>query len=258
MKSESETMEKAESKPEVAMVEEKVKMSNSYKLIQQQQLRAELENTFNKLPDLQSGADLAVVKQLLAEVARAQKKIADHFIQTSDNSTNSFNVSSSSQQILFDVFNFAFRKLPFKMREQFLAIYGIHLFGINLKNLIAFLQAEIVSQHSKTVWLLKLLTNNNNDNNSSDNNNYNKKKQQFSDIIVHLESSNSSNHLKLKENSNINNNENNNNNSAVLYCNYCKTVGHLAANCCSIRELLCFQCYQYGHTKRVCTNAPLM
>ena len=36
------------------------------------------------------------------------------------------------------------------------------------------------------------------------------------------------------------------------WCQYCKRAGHLKANCYKRQSLLCYACFQYGHSSKRC------
>ena len=167
-----------------------------------QAFRTSMESSLAELADIQSGADVDAVKHLLTECAKAQRQLS---------------VFGSDSRLPFEVFTMAFRKLPSKMREQFLTIYGVRQNGINLKNLIAFLQAEIVAQHSKTVWLLSMLAAK-----SKEPNNFS--------LSPSISFGTPSSAKKMSAIGPVAPKWNSSGNSAV-YCKYCKSQGHTPAGC---------------------------
>lgn len=176
------------------------------------ELRFSFEKVFAQMSPIDSGADVVSIKKLLRETARAHSALLEY---------------PSDNRLHFDIFNMAFSKLPLKLREQFFSIYGSSQNGINLANLVALLQAEIVAQHSKTVWLIN--------------------KVQFG----------SSNSMKSRLRSSLD--------PAPFskvefsnYCKYCKSFGHVRDACHHLKELLCFRCYQNGHTQRDCPSFRVM
>lgn len=42
-----------------------------------------------------------------------------------------------------------------------------------------------------------------------------------------------------------------------LICRYCKEPGHYKADCPKIKELMCYRCFDQGHTQKTCTNESL-
>ncbi len=162
-------------------------------------LRYEIEASFARLSPIESGSDVEAVKTLLVETAKARTKLASY---------------QKDDRLHSIIFNLAFKKLQLKMRDQFLAIYGPHLGGISLCNLVNFLQAEIVAQNAKTVNLVNKIL-------------YSKDKGQRSTFQKSM-------------------------NEVLIRCKYCKSRGHVRDDCPCVKGLLCFKCYRTGHTKPTC------
>lgn len=128
----------------------------------------------------------------------------------------------NDSRLHFAIFKVAFDKLSLVLREQFLTVYGSHDGGINITNLISLLEAEIAAQHSKKVNLNNMP-------------NFKPKKTLepnfLSSVSVPFRRSFSS-----------------------TFCKYCKSTDHVRDQCPNIKKLLCFKCYQTGHTKPWCSN----
>lgn len=164
-------------------------------------LRQEIEASIARLSAVESGADVESVKALLAETARTRIQLAKY---------------PRDSRLQSTIFNLAFSKLPLKMRDQFLSIYGSLLGGISLSNLVSFLQAEIVAQNAKTVNLVNK-------------------------IIYSKAMGQNFNHQKQVD-------------GGLIRCKYCKSRGHVRDDCAFLKGLLCFKCYKSGHIKRDCPH----
>ncbi|KAH9402693.1 hypothetical protein TYRP_015442 [Tyrophagus putrescentiae] len=175
--------------------------------VRRQELLTSLETAFNSLAEVESGvADLAPTKLLLKTVVQARMCL------------ETFDPSGRDVKLTFEVFNLALHKLSPGLRAQFLSIYcpsSPHCLtpGASLQSMVSFLQAEIVTQHAKSVWLI---TRNREENGDG---------------------------IPLTPVDPL---------TTTPYCRYCKTTGHLYEHCLNVRQLLCFQCYEEGHTKRNC------
>lgn len=176
--------------------------------LQKCKLRFNFENTFARLNDIKSGADVDSIKNLLRECARARKELA---------------LYPNDTRLHFVIFNMAFNKLPLTLREQFLSIYGSISNGINIQNLVTLLEAEIVAEHKKKVSLYNNML-------------YRKAKER-------MRSYESSDQVPSAQLNNV---------SEQMFCKYCKSHDHVRNDCLKIKELLCFKCFQSGHTKRDC------
>lgn len=160
-------------------------------------LRNSFESSFARLNTIESGADVDGIKNLLRETARARRMLARF---------------PKDSRLQFDIFNMAFSKLSMMMRDQYLSIYGSIPNGINLQNLIALLEAEIVAQNNKKVFLVN--------------------------SMLYLESKKT-----MRQGESI---------MGQVFCIYCKSREHVRDACPHIKNLICFSCYRSGHTKRDC------
>lgn len=170
--------------------------------------RSQLVHSFkSSLVDLEviESANVEAIKDLLRKIARVKSELARYPKDT---------------QLRFNIFNIAFNKLSLTMREQFLSIYGPVPNGINLDNLIAFLQIEIVQQHTKMISLMK-----------SKNHFYLKTTTQPNDSFSSM--------APCPENS-------------FQFCKYCKSHDHSRDACPNAEKVLCFRCFENGHSKRNC------
>lgn len=176
------------------------------------ELRFTFERTFAQMSPIDSGADVVAIKKLLRESAKAHSALLEY---------------PQDCRLHFDIFNMAFSKLPLKLREQFFSIYGSTQNGINLANLVSLLQAEIVAQHSKTVWLVNKV-------HSGKTGKSVQPRRRSLGLMVPVPTPRQVNLFN--------------------YCKYCKTHGHVRDACLHVKELLCFRCYQNGHTQRDCQS----
>lgn len=160
-------------------------------------LRNSFESSLARLNTIESGADVDGIKNLLRETARARRMLARF---------------PKDSRLQFDIFNMAFSKLSMMMRDQYLSIYGSIPNGINLQNLTALLEAEIVAQNNKKVFLVN--------------------------SMFYLESKKT-----MRQGESI---------MGQVFCIYCKSREHVRDACPHIKNLICFSCYRSGHTKRDC------
>lgn len=171
------------------------------------ELRQFFEKSFAGLKVVESGVDVEGIKELLRVTARAKYELSRYPKDT---------------HLHFNIFNMAFSKLSLNFREHFLSMYGFLPNGINLENLVALLEAEIVAQHTKKVNLMKTIQHLNM-----------KRAERPSNLFSCMP-------VALRQG------------YSIPFCKYCKCTDHDREHCPNIKKLLCFRCYDTGHTKPWC------
>jgi len=102
------------------------------------QLRDSVGEALSPLANIESGTNVEAVKALLIECARAKRQLYRF---------------PADSRLQFDVFNLIFTKLSKEMRDEFLTTFGVQKNGICLQNLVDYLEAEIVAENKRMMWL---------------------------------------------------------------------------------------------------------